>query len=250
MTTTQEYINVTSVLIEKRGIYQIILNYYINGKRKQPWRSLGIEVKPGNKKKAERKQKEIERQFEEELNTPKQEDTISTEKINNNINVPVIAHADMLYGDYLLKVWLPFVKNSLEVTSYSGYENKVKITAKYFNNLKITLNNLTKADIKKFYSHLQATRHIKKFYSHLQATRHIKNKTVNRYHANVHKSLEDAITEFEILEINPAHGLRKKEEQHISTYYKQKDLEILFKAVKGNLIELHVLLASYYRLSS
>ena len=139
----------------------------------------------------------------------------------------------MLYGDYLLQVWLPFAKTSLEVTSYSGYENKVKIAAKYFNNLGITLNKLTRADIKAFYTHLQDTRHIK-------------NKTVNRYHANIHKSLEDAIAEFEILETNPAHGLRKKEEYYIPTYYKQKDLELLFETVKGALIELHVLLASYY----
>lgn len=62
-----------------------------------------------------------------------------------------------------------------------------------FNDLGITLNNLTRADIKKFYLHLQETRNIK-------------NKTINRYHANVHKSLEDAITEFEVIDVNPAHG--------------------------------------------
>ena len=97
--------------------------------------------------------------------------------------------------------------------SLSNYLNKIEIIAKYFNDKGITLNNLTKSDIKKFYTHLQVTRNIK-------------NKTINRYHANIHKSLEDAITEFELIEVNPAHGLRKKEQSYIPTYYKQKDLEL------------------------
>lgn len=194
----------------------------------------------GNKKLAKQKQKEVERQFEEELNTPKEE--IVQEAVAGDVTTPAPAGDDistddignMLYGDYLLKVWLPFARNSLEVTSYSGYQSKVKITAKYFNNLGITLNNLTRADIKKFYLHLQETRNIK-------------NKTINRYHANVHKSLEDAITEFEVIDVNPAHGLRRKEEDFIPSYYKLKELETLFEKVEGNLIELHVLLAAYYR---
>lgn len=187
-------------------------------------------INHGNKTKAKNKAKEVAKQFEEELNTPREE----RKNVNSSSElIEVDPTSDMLYGDYLLKKWLPFVKNSLEVTSYSGYENKTKIIAKYFNNLGITLNNLTKSDIKKFYTYLQETRHIK-------------NKTVNRYHANIHKSLEDAITEFELIEVNPAHGLRKKEQSYIPTYYKQKDLELLFEKVKGELIELHVLLASYY----
>ena len=43
---TTQYINVSYTLTVKRGIFQVILDYYINGKRKQPWRSLHIEDKP------------------------------------------------------------------------------------------------------------------------------------------------------------------------------------------------------------
>lgn len=128
------------------------------------------------------------------------------------------------------------MKSSLEVTSYSGYEDKVNIIAEYFNNLGITIKNLKRADIKKFYTHLKETRHIK-------------NQTVNRYHANIHKSLEDAINDFELIEVNHASGLREKAEQYIPSYYNQKELELLFETAKGKLIELHILLASYYRIS-
>ena len=71
--TTSEYITVTSNLITNRGWFQVILNYYINGKRQQKWKSLGIKDAVGNKAKAKKKQKEVERQFEEKLNTPTKE---------------------------------------------------------------------------------------------------------------------------------------------------------------------------------
>lgn len=46
-TTTHKYIDVSYTLVVRRGIYQVILNYYDeNHKRKQPWRSLYIEDKP------------------------------------------------------------------------------------------------------------------------------------------------------------------------------------------------------------
>lgn len=200
-----------------------------------------MKINLGNKMKAKAKAKEITEQFEEKLNSKQEEIIDTTENTENtentdNIDTETEDKGNMLYGDYLLNEWLPYIKSSIEVTSYSGYENKVNIIAEYFNNLGITLKGLTRSDIKKFYAHLQETRNIK-------------NKTINRYHANVHKSLEDAISEFEILDINVAHGLRKKEEQFIPTYYKQKDLGLLFEAIKGELIELHVLLASYYRIS-
>lgn len=216
---------------------------------------LELKMYHGNKKIAREKAKIIRKQFEKELNTSKEEITqevvaenestyapagdniTNTKEVTTSVPAKVDISTDdignMLYGDYLLKVWLPFAGNSIDITSYSGYQSKVKITAKYFNNLGITLNNLTRKDIKTFYTKLQEERKIK-------------NKTVNRYHANIHKSLEDAISEFEVLDVNVAHGLRRKEEDFIPSYYKLKELETLFEKATGTLIELHVLLAAYY----
>ena len=219
--TTQDYISVTSNLTISRGWYQVILNYRDkNNKRIQKWKSLRIKAIPGNKKKAEREQKIVEREFEKELNVPPQ-DTKSNK-------------TDILYGDYILNTWLPYIKDSIELTSYSGYENKVKIIAKYFNDLEIKL-----VDLKRI--------HIRDFYTYLKQTRNIKKQTINRYHANIHKSLEDAI-EFELIEVNPSNGLRKKAEQYIPSYYKQEELEQLFKVAHStkSLIELHILITAYY----
>lgn len=183
-----DYISVTTNITVCRDIYYVILNYYDKAeKRKQAWRSLGIKA-PGNKTLAKNKAKEITRQFEEELNNNLKDEQNSSALATV---APTSTKEDVLYGDYLLNTWLPSIKSSVEETTYSGYENKINIIAKYFNDLGITLCNLKRADIKKFYDYLQNTRHIK-------------NQTINRYHANIHKSLEEAI-DLELIQINPSH---------------------------------------------
>ena len=228
-TQSQQYISVSSSLVTIRGIFQVVLSYYDNtNKRKQKWKSLGIKDMPGNKNLAKKQQKELERQFEEELNTPKADnitDAILTGK-----------KTDILYGDYLLKEWLPSIKSSIEITTYSNYENKVKIIAKYFNDLNIKLVDLTKANIKDFYKYIKNTRKVK-------------NQTIKRYHANIHKSLEDAI-ELELIETNPASTIKlQKAEQFIPSYYTQAELETLFEVAHKthSFIELHILIMAYYR---
>ena len=49
-TAVQQYITVNSNLIVRRGIYQVVLNYYdATNQRQQKWRSLGIKAITGNK---------------------------------------------------------------------------------------------------------------------------------------------------------------------------------------------------------
>lgn len=220
-TTTQEYINVTSNLVVVRGFYQVVLNYYdISHKRKQKWKSLGLKDIPGNKNIAKKKQKEIEREFEKELNTPK-------ETIENK-------GANILFGEYM-KQWLETLKPTIEITTYAGYKNKVETIAKYFNNLNITLVNLKRADIKLFYQHLITNKGIKP-------------QTVKRYHANIHKALNEAV-ELDLITINPADNIKlEKSEQYIANHYNKDELDKLFQVAKGSVIELHILLASYYGL--
>lgn len=214
--------NITSI----RGWFQVILSYRNeNNKRIQKWKSLGIKDIPGNKNAAKRKAKEIAQEFEIELNNPVASTTDGNVQNPNNI----------LYGDYLTNIWLPYIKSSFEVTTYSGYEINSKIIAEYFNNLKIKLVDLQRNDIKKFYQFLKTTRNIK-------------NKTIKRYHACVHKSLEDAI-EMDLLDTNPSDKVKlDKVEQFIPSYYKQEELEELFKIAHDthSLIELHILIAAFY----
>lgn len=221
MNTETKHIDVTSNLVVKRGIFQVALNYYdLNNKRVQKWKSLGLKDIPGNKTQAKKLQKEVEREFEEELNTPKE--TVQSKGSN------------ILFGEYM-KTWLNNIKSSVEPTTYASYKNKVETIAEYFNNLGITLSALKKADIKEFYQHLVAERDIKP-------------QTVKRYHANIHKALNEAV-ELELLQVNPADKMKMdKSEQFISSYYNQQELEQLFEVAKGSIIELHILLASYYGL--
>lgn len=218
MNTTQEYISVTSNLTSSRGWFQVVLNYYINGKRKQSWRSLRIKDIPGNKTMAKNKAKEIVRNFEQELNTPKE----NVECKGSNV----------LFGNFMLE-WLDKIKNTVEETTYASYKNKVPRIVEYFNNKGITLANLKRADIKEFYNYL------------LQ-TRNIKTNTIKRYHANIHKCLNEAV-ELELISVNPASKIQfDKSEQYIASYYNQKELEKLFEVSKGSAIGLHILIASYY----
>ena len=221
MNTETKYIDVTSNLVVKRGIFQVALNYYdYNNKRVQKWKSLGLKDVPGNKTQAKKLQKEVEREFEEELNTPKE--TVQSKG------------SSILFGEYM-KSWLNNIKSSVEPTTFASYKNKVETISKYFNNLGITLDTLKKADIKEFYHHLVSTKGIKP-------------QTVKRYHANIHKALNEAV-ELELLQINPADKMKMdKSEQFISSYYNQQELEKLFEVAKGSIIELHILLASYYAL--
>ena len=55
--------------------------------------------------------------------------------------------------------------------------------------------------------------------------------------------------ELDLITINPADKIRfNKTEQFISSYYNSQELEKLFEVAKGSIIELHILLASYYGL--
>ena len=174
----------------------------------------------GNKNLAKNKAKEITKQFETELNTPK-------ETIENKLS-------NILFGEYM-KDWLNRIKHSVEITTYASYKNKVDVISKYFNDLNIKLCDLKRADIKTFYQYLLTEKNIKP-------------QTVKRYHANIHKALKEAI-ELELISINPSDNIcLEKSEQFIASFYNQQELETLFETAKDSIIEAHILLASYYGL--
>lgn len=234
-TVKENYIDVKSYLTTKRGWYQVILVYYENGKRQSKSKSLGIKNVAGNKRKAEKMQREIEREFENELNskstTNNNTTIIATNNTTQNINNKI------LFGTYIGDIWLPSIKSSVEITTYAGYQDKVRIIANYFNNLKIKLCDLKKADIRNFYTYLRTTRNVN-------------NTTVNSYYTIIHKSLEDGINVFELISVNPAHGLRQKQMQNNIDTYTADELKDLFEVAHNvhSPIELHILIAAHYGL--
>lgn len=216
-------IYVTSSLQEKGGKYYAVLQYKDkDGKKQYKWKTTKIKVERGNKKNAQRIAEEIRQQFELELNAPATAEAVASD--NNYI----------LFGNYMLE-WLKKQKSKVELSTYSGYEHNVKKTAEYFNNLGITIQELK-------------TKHIQEFYDYLQATYNIKWNTVKRYHANIHKALEDAIR-LELINNNPAsHIQHNKVKQYIANYYNKEELKQLFEIAKGDLIEPIILVTAYYGL--
>ena len=224
ITDNQEKIKVTASTQEKDGKYYAVLQYKDeNGKKQYKWKATKIKAEKGNKREANRKAEEIRQQFEIELNAPT---TIAT---NNS---------DILFGDYMLD-WLKKQKSQVELSTYSGYEGNTQRTAEYFNNLGITLQNLKTKDLQTYYDTLLQKEHRGK---------KLKWNTVKRYHANIHKALEDAII-LELIDNNPASHIRhKKVEQYIANHYNENELKQLFEVAKGDLIEPIILVTAYYGL--
>lgn len=213
-------IKVTVSLQKKDGKYYAVMQYKDqNGKQQYKWRATKQKVEKGNKRNAQRIAEQIRQQFETELNTPT---SIVADKSN------------ILFGDYMSE-WLDKQESQVELTTFAGYSYNVKEISKYFNEIGLKLNELK-------------TKHIQQFYDYLQETKHLKYNTVKRYHANIHKSLEDAIR-LELINTNPAsHIKHKKEEQYIAEYYNEAELKQLFDAIKGDIIQPIVLVTAYYGL--
>lgn len=212
---------VTVSLQEKNGVYQAVINYKDeNGKRKQKWLSTKLKVK-GNKRQAQAKAEELRLEFENELNTKQME--------KNNI-----VKTNILFIDFL-KDWLNIVKQTIEPSTYTSYEQLVndRIT-KYFTNNKIKLTDIQAIDIQEYYNHL--------FSKGLSAN------TVIHHHAIIRKALDYAF-KMDVIPNNPADKVqRPKKEQYIGSFYNENELNELFEKSKDDPMNLMILVTSYYGL--
>ena len=219
---TDPVIRVTVSLQEKDGKYYTVMHYKDSkGIKQYKWKATKLKAEKGNKRKAHQKAEEIRQKYEMELNTPKTE---------------IADKAHILFGDYMLQ-WLDNQKTNIELTTYSGYARNVERIADYFNSRNITLKELQGYHIQEFYNTLAKSKYKGKY---------IKANTVKRYHANIHKALKDAI-QLDLIDINQADKANPgKVEQFIASHYNNQELNELLEISKGELIELHILLAVYY----
>lgn len=215
---TNPLIRVTVSLQVKDGRYYAVMQFKDKtGEQKYVWKTTKLKAEKGNKRKADRIAEEIRQQFELELNTPTTADK-----------------ANVLFGDYMLE-WLKKHKHFIEITTYGGYEHKANKTAEYFNDKEITLKELKGSHIQEFYDTLATTKQTNGKY--------LKVNTIKRYHSTIHKALEDAIR-LDLIDTNPADKANPgKAEQYIAQHYNLQDLQHLLNVSKGELIELHILLA-------
>lgn len=89
----------TGRLQEKNGKFYMVLNTYVEGKRKLKWISTGLTVK-GNKKRADKMLQEAIREHESDEG---------------------VAPIDVSYSDYI-RLWLHQKEQSVDIITYQGYE--------------------------------------------------------------------------------------------------------------------------------
>lgn len=201
---------------EKGGYWHTVISYTDkDGKRKQKWQTTGL-VSKGNKRKAQELLKERIKEFEITL---KQE---AEQK-------PDMPLSEFMSG------WLAMVKSTILITTYGSYQYFIeKRINPYFDEKKMTLQTLKTRDLQGYYNSILSTG--------------TKWNSVSKHHAVIRKALDYAVKMDYIL-VNPAHKIEiPKRQKYVAEHYNREELQKLFEAVRGDLIETAVILSSFYGL--
>ena len=217
MQAEHQRMRISAHLEDKRGIYQIIMNWKdLTGKRCRKSVSTGLAVK-GNKKRAEDMMNVARREHENKINYE-----------------PVNAKgAEMLFADYM-DLWLEHVKSDLKPTTYGTHESIVKrIAGPYFREKRIKLSELTPSDILAFYN---------------KQMEQVKATTVHKYHNIFSRVLKLAVDE-ELIERSPMEKVKRpKADKFTGKFLKESEVVKLFEAARGHKLELGVILGAFYGL--
>lgn len=207
--------NIKANLIERKGWYHVVINYYEQGKRKQKSIALGMRVK-GNKRKAEARCKELLAEWEQRL------------ALNNS---------EMLFIDFM-REWLEHHKNNIAVSSYSEYKKTIdRIIIPYFEEYE---NGLTLFDLE--------PSHIQRFYDYRMKEHNTGARTIVRYHANIHKALDYAVRMKRIAE-NPSDSVElPKVIMPEAKFYSADELRTLIVKTAGTPMEPVIRLAAWFGL--
>ena len=201
---------------EKGGYLHTVISYTDqDGKRKQKWQSTGLCAK-GNKRKAQDLLKERIAEFEIKL----------ADKAGDR--------PEILFSQFLSN-WLLMIKPTVLITTYASYQYYIDQRINpYFDEKNTTLQNIKTADIQEYYNTM------------LKKGR--KWNSVAKHHAIIRKALDHAV-KMDYIAANPAIKIETpKRQKFIAEHYNREELQMLFEAVKGDLIELPVILSAFYGL--
>ena len=130
------------------------------------------------------------------------------------------------------------MKTQVKLTTYSGYEKIImRKVIPYFDERypRIRLDAVS-------------AKHIQDYYSYELEENHVCANTVKHRHANIHKALSYAY-KTDLIQSNPADKVElPKIEKYTGQFYNQKQIEELFRVVKGDPIEFGVITAAFYGL--
>ena len=213
-------------LREKNGYYHMVLNYVDEyGKRHTPSKSTGLTVK-GNKKRAEKMLSEARAAKEAEL------EARAIKRSTGKAPVGTI-----LFTAFLLD-WLKMTKKNVEETTYGAYSMGIKSKIiPYFeeHHPDLALQDVT-------------PKHIQDYYTYELTVRGVSANTVIHRHANIRKALQHAF-KLGLIDSNPADRIeRPKKEKFVGSFYEEDELNHLFEVVRGDPIELGVILGAFYGL--
>ena len=214
-------------LREKRGYYHIVLSYTDeNGNRQTPSKTTGLPVK-GNKKRAEAMLIQARREKEAELQL------LAATKGRRKAGAPV----NITFTKFMLD-WLDMMRSSVEETTHAVYSMTIRSKiVPYFDERypEIKLREIT-------------PKHIQDYYTYEMRVNKLSANTVIHRHANIRKALQYAM-KIGLIDSNPADLVeRPKKGKYVGGYYNESELEQLFEAVKGDPLELAVIVAAFYGL--
>ncbi|MFI3326618.1 MAG: site-specific integrase [Clostridia bacterium] len=206
-------VNLRGTLQERRGVYHMVIEYYINGKRKQKSITTKLPVK-NNKRNAELMLKKALNEFKIKEENPS---------------------GEMLFCDYLVE-WLELNRLSWKDRTYIGYFYIVKNQMYPFFKEK----NIKMEDLKAY--------HLQEYYDMKLKKDKVKGKTLMRHHAIIHKCLKYA-TRLEVISRNPAENVvLPKVEKYHGDYYNADEIRMLLEVCKDTELETVVFLTQYYGL--
>jgi integrase len=218
-------------LQEKKGNYYIVLNYKDkDGKRKTKWIATGLPTK-GNKKKAESMLQDARRSFE----VPSESDGEEVTAIEETATQVEDGPTGIFFADFM-EQWLEMMKHRVEVTTHAAYTFGVNgRIVPYFREKGLRLLEIQ-------------PKHLHDFYQYVLKEFKLSTSTVQHFHAYIRQALQHAL-KMDMILTNPADKVERPKKNHFTgSFYKNQELNKLFEVVKGDPIELAVLLAAFYGL--
>lgn len=238
------YVNVTASLQTKGGVYYAVLSYKdISGNWKTKWKSLGIREESGNKRIAKEKAEICKREFE---NSMCENLSLKSTELGSQL--------DMEFIDFMnRRLEEVRVKRKYEYDTYAAYKANINTRMKeFFGSSKLELDENGKEIAPTHKQHIYKVEDITPeliddFFTYLSVKCNLKNTTIKHF-KNIISVAFEMLDKKNIMK-NPTKGIEPlKEEVFTPETYNMNELNQLLKIVKNDIIEIPVLLASYYGL--
>lgn len=211
---------VTGSIQEKNGKYYAVINLYDeSGKRKQKWIDTKLTLR-GNKKTAKSMLQEILTEY-------------------NKSNIPTY---DLTVAEYFKK-WLADAEIDVRPNTYrTYYGNMTNHIIPYFESTGLLLHELKPFHLEDYYkSKLKPN-------SKIKSNEALSPTTIKHHHQNISKALSDALRHGYI-NVNVAKSAKTpKTEKYNINCLNTKELKDLIMLFKGTVLEIPVVLCSYYGL--